>query len=268
MYPLVSVVMNCFNGEKYLRFSLKSVLNQTYQNIEIIFWDNLSSDDSAKIVKNLKDKRIKYYRGDKFVNLYEARNLAIKKAKGDFITFLDTDDWWKKNKIEKQLQLYKRKEEKIDVIYSNCYLYNNKNKTKKLFVKNNLPEGNITKELIHNYRVALPTLFVNKRVFLKEKFNKKYNIIGDFDFVVRISQKNFFACIQEPLAFYRMHENNYSIKNLETYTLELKEWIKDNKENLKKKNISTKSLLVLIYKLKIKKILNFFKIKTQFFLGV
>ena len=113
MYPLVSVVMNCFNGEKYLRFSLKSVLNQTYQNIEIIFWDNLSSDDSAKIVKNLKDKRIKYYRGDKFVNLYEARNLAIKKAKGDFITFLDTDDWWKKDKIEKQLQLYKMKEKKL-----------------------------------------------------------------------------------------------------------------------------------------------------------
>ena len=109
MKPLVSVIMNCFNGEKFLNVSIKSVLAQTYKNIELIFWDNLSTDNSAKIINSFKDKRIKYFKASKFTSLYEARNLAIKKAKGEFITFLDTDDWWHKNKIKKQFNLYKKK---------------------------------------------------------------------------------------------------------------------------------------------------------------
>ena len=85
--------------KKYLMKSVQSVLNQTYGNWELIFWDNHSSDKSAKIIKNLKDKRIKYFKSKKFTNLYEARNLAISKCKGEFICFLDTDDWWIKENL-------------------------------------------------------------------------------------------------------------------------------------------------------------------------
>ena len=59
--PLVSVLMNCFNGEKYLREAINSVYTQTYKNWEIIFWDNKSKDKSAEIFKSYKDKRLKYY---------------------------------------------------------------------------------------------------------------------------------------------------------------------------------------------------------------
>ena len=58
---LVSIVMNCHNGERYLKKSVYSIINQTYRNWELIFWDNKSSDNSAKIIKSFKDKRIKYY---------------------------------------------------------------------------------------------------------------------------------------------------------------------------------------------------------------
>ena len=91
--PLVSIIMNCYNGQKYLENSVRSVLKQTYRNWELIFWDNCSTDNSSKIIKKFKDKRIKYFRGNKLVNLYSARNLAVKKAKGIFVSFLDTDDW-------------------------------------------------------------------------------------------------------------------------------------------------------------------------------
>ena len=60
--PLVSVIMNCYNGEKYLKKSLKSVLLQSYKNWEIIFWDNLSTDNTFKIVNSIKEKKIKYYK--------------------------------------------------------------------------------------------------------------------------------------------------------------------------------------------------------------
>ena len=98
--PLVSVIMNCHNGEKYLKDSVNSILKQSYKNWELIFWDNLSTDNSKKIIKNFKDKRIRYFKSKNFFNLYEARNHALKKARGKFISFLDTDDWWLRNKIK------------------------------------------------------------------------------------------------------------------------------------------------------------------------
>ena len=105
--PLVSVIMNCFNGERYLRDSIDSVISQTYKNWEIIFWDNQSNDKSAKIFKNYKDDRLKYYCAPSHIEvLYRARNYALKKAKGEFIAFLDVDDWWLPEKLEKQIPLF------------------------------------------------------------------------------------------------------------------------------------------------------------------
>ena len=94
--PLVSIIVNCFNGEKYLNKALTSILDQSYQNWEIIFWDNKSSDNSKNIFNNFKDKRFKYFYSDNHAPLYQARNDAIKKSTGEIIAFLDTDDWWQK----------------------------------------------------------------------------------------------------------------------------------------------------------------------------
>ena len=105
--PLVSVIMNCFNGELFLRDSIESVINQTYENWELIFWDNRSKDKSAEIFKSYKDKRLKYFYADEHVTLYKARNLAIDQSKGDFISFIDTDDLWNKNKLELQIPYFK-----------------------------------------------------------------------------------------------------------------------------------------------------------------
>ena len=93
---LVSVIMNCHNGEKYLQQSLNSLLIQSYNNWELIFYDNCSTDNSALILKRYRDKRIKYFKSNKKLNLGLARKKALEKARGKLITFLDTDDLWKK----------------------------------------------------------------------------------------------------------------------------------------------------------------------------
>jgi glycosyltransferase involved in cell wall biosynthesis len=147
--PLISVIMNCYNGEIYLRDSIKSILNQSYQNFEIIFWDNQSTDKSATIYKSFKDKRLKYYYAPKHSSLYEARNFAIRKSKGQYIAFLDTDDLWTKNKLN--LQVEKFKDKKIGVVYSNYYILNQFTGLKKIFYKKKLPEGMIYKQLLKNY---------------------------------------------------------------------------------------------------------------------
>ena len=73
--PLVTIIINCFNGEKYLKDCIQSVINQSYENWEVIFWDNVSNDGSKKIFNRYKDKRLKYFRAKKHSTLYKARNL-------------------------------------------------------------------------------------------------------------------------------------------------------------------------------------------------
>ena len=108
--PLVSVIMNCYNGEKYLREAIDSVLAQTYTNWEIVFWDNQSTDRSAEIVRSYADPRLKYYYAPTHTWLYEARNYAVAKANGELLAFLDVDDWWLPNKLERQVPLFENPE--------------------------------------------------------------------------------------------------------------------------------------------------------------
>ena len=129
--PLVSVIMNCRNGEKFLYKSVKSVLKQTYKNLELIFWDNISTDNSKKIIKKFKDKRIRYFCSKKPIKLYQARNCAIKKAKGKYVTFIDVDDWWVTNKTSKQVELLE-KNNSADLAYSKCWIFYQDKATKKL----------------------------------------------------------------------------------------------------------------------------------------
>ena len=86
--PLVSVILNCHNAEKFLKKSISSVIKQKYINWELIVFDNCSNDNTKiEVLKFRKNKKVKYFRSNKLYNLYNARNLAIKKAKGSLITF-------------------------------------------------------------------------------------------------------------------------------------------------------------------------------------
>jgi glycosyltransferase involved in cell wall biosynthesis len=225
--PLISIIINCFNGEKYLKDCLISVLNQSYTNWEVIFWDNQSSDNSKRIFLELKDERFKYYNSNNHTPLYEARNNAIKKSSGNIIAFLDTDDWWEKNKLEKQVPLFEN--EKIGMVYSNCYLFFEKKNKKKIYIKKTLKSGNITNHLFKSYEVGITTVLLKKKAFDSVAgFNNKYNIIGDFDLIMRLSTKYQFNCIQEPLAYYRIHDKNFSILNSMSEIDELQNWINDH----------------------------------------
>jgi glycosyltransferase involved in cell wall biosynthesis len=245
--------MNCHNGEIFLKESINSVINQSYKNWELIFWDNFSNDRSKEVLLKFSDNRIKYYHAEKFTSLYEARNLAIKKASGEFISFLDTDDWWSSTRIEKQVEFF-LKNKNLDVVYTKCYLFYNKTKTKKIISKKNLPEGKITQELLNNYNiVGILTTLCKKKIFQTKRFIDQYEIIGDFDFFVNVSLNNFFGCIQEPLAYYRAHGSNTSLKKIHLYIQELEDWLKANKFKGHFKNYSFKGVIFNLQLLKIKK---------------
>ena len=146
--PLVSIIMNCYNGQQYLKEALNSVLKQTYQNWELIFWDNCSEDRSSLIFEEFNDNRFKYFLANKHTTLYQARNLAIQKSNGSFVAFLDTDDMWLPNKLEKQIPLFD--DNSVGLVYGNCWLLNRKNiiKKKKIFSKKKIKQGQHNKIFI------------------------------------------------------------------------------------------------------------------------
>ena len=207
---LVSIILNCYNGQKYLRETLLSIKAQTYKNWELIFWDNKSTDDSVKILKSFKIKNLRYFKSKKHTTLYEARNFAVNKASGDYIGFIDTDDLWEKNKLKKQIKLFKDKD--TIMVYGNSWLKNEKNNKKKKFINYPVKSGYLYKDLIERYNVGILTSLIKKSLLKKSKitFNSIYNIIGDYDFFIRLSKNYKFQFIKEPIATYRIHTQNLS----------------------------------------------------------
>jgi len=256
--PLVSILMNCYNGERFLREAVQSILDQSYQNWELIFWDNQSTDQSAIIFKSFNDKRLKYYYSSKHTLLYEARNLAYEKTLGNFIAFLDVDDFWKNNKLEKQMKIFSE-DPSVAMVYSNYYFKNEIKNTNKIQYKKKLPEGNITDILLKDYVVALLTMIINMK-FITHKhkiFDSKLHNIGDFDIAVKISLNNKVACIQSPLATYRWHGKNETILTREGHIKELETWgkemlnipeicSKDGFKEFQNKNIYLKGMLYVV----------------------
>ena len=224
--PLVSIIMNCYNGETYLRESIESVLSQTYENWELIFWDNKSVDKSAKIFKSYDDKRFRYYYAPQHTLLYEARNEAIKKSSGEFIAFLDTDDFWEKDKLELQMPFFE--DLKVGVVYGNLFIVNEKLNTKKIFIKGKKPRGFILDDLLKDYCTGIVTLVIRKS-FLNNRqqaFDSTFDYMGDFDLMIRMSSKYKFECVDKPIASWRAHWKNESLLKKNNQIKDLRIWSK------------------------------------------
>tara|TARA_Y100000591_G_scaffold332434_1_gene369734 strand:- start:464 stop:1330 length:867 start_codon:yes stop_codon:yes gene_type:complete len=226
MNDLVSIIINCYNGEKFLSRCLQSVIDQNYKNWEIIFWNNNSTDNSKKIFQSFKDKRFNYYESTKLTNLSIARNFAILKSKGKFISFIDVDDYWENDKLSKQIAFFE-KNKNISLLFSNFYFENSQQKNKRISIKKKIPKNNLINFLLSKYPVSISTVIFNKEIIKDCLFNEKYHCIGDFDFVMKTSLDYDICGIDEPLAVISIHEENETKKRYGLFVLELLHWYKN-----------------------------------------
>ena len=210
---LVSIIMTCNNGELFLQQAVKSIINQTYSNWELIFYDNSSQDKSEEILKNFKDHRIKFFRSNKLLNLGSIRKLAYSECKGFFISFLDVDDYWSENKLQKQINKFEI-DNSLDVIYTNYCKIQNHIVTKNKVI---MHRGYCQNKIILSYVRGSPlttwlTLMIKKSSIdkLEYSFDDKTHIASDFDLIIRLSVFCNFDYINEYLAYYRLHQNNES----------------------------------------------------------
>ena len=231
---LVSIIINCYNGEEFLKETLDSIINQTYKNWEVIFYDNRSTDNSYNIFNSYKDSRFNYYQAKTHTGLGRARINAIKLAKGEYLAFLDCDDLWLYNKLELQIDLFD--EERVGIVISNTLFFNRKNKSKILYNSQNYPkEGFVFELILKNYLISLETILFKteaiKSIKNIEDFDI-YNHIFDFVLVLSILITWKLKIKKKVLAKWRVHEKSETFKNKYKFLAEYKLFIK----NFPKKN--------------------------------
>ena len=220
---LVSIVVNCFNGEKYLKKTLHSIQKQKYENWELIFWDNQSTDKSKAIFEAFKEPRFKYFYAEKHTTLYEARTLACKKCNGEFIAFLDCDDWWYEDFLLARESFFNSQKYKFS--YSKFHYFFQKSNKFQIHSKKELPNGKVYDSLSKDYLVAISSLIIKKDLLEKiNYFNNEYNIIGDFEAVMKMSKIEEAYAIQKPLLCIRIHGKNFSDEHRKMFFKEFKKW--------------------------------------------
>lgn len=163
--PLISIVTPVFNAEKFLAETIESVRAQTYKNWELLLVNDGSKDNSLKIAKEYakKDKRIKVYSIENS-GAAVARNTGIEKAKGDYICFIDADDLWKKEKLEKQLNFMQEK--KCAFSFTGYEFANEKGEPNGKVV--NVPEKITYKQALKNTTIWTSTVMLNMNILTKD----------------------------------------------------------------------------------------------------
>src|SRR4030042_5645268 len=187
--PTVSVIIATYNRAQWLKKSIQSILNQTYQDFELIVVDDHSTDETPQAVKSFKDKRIKYFRQTKTFPIKSqgaaaARNIGLRKARGSLIAFNDDDDLWKKQKLAKQFKALEKADQKTGVVYSRIRRISDQGKklipTEKEIVK----EGDVHRDLfLETWIVALPAALIKKECFQKAGgFDEDFPRYQDWEF--------------------------------------------------------------------------------------
>lgn len=205
-YPKVSVIITCYNYEKFVREAIESVLNQEFQDFEIIFINDGSTDKSAEIVKDYIASGKIIYLEQENKGQTSAKNEGVKRARGKFLAFLDADDAWEKEKLTEQLQLFSNPE--VGVVYS---------ASKNVDVNGNQigvgwgdgfftpRRGKITEFLIFENFIPFSSGIIRRECFEKVgNFNEHLKMGIDWDLWLRISINYYFDFVDKPLIRYRI----------------------------------------------------------------
>ena len=260
--------MNCYNGDKYIREAIESVINQTYENWEIIFWDNQSSDSSAKIFLDYDDRRLKYFYAQKHTALGDARVEAISKAKGSWVGILDVDDIWCKEKLEYQVGIVNQSLDdgvELGLVYGKVLEINDKGievgeLSHTNYKNKTLPNGMILKELLLKGNFIMsPSILFSMSAFKKiGGFPKGYLNASDYYISCAISSIYRVGVVNKYVAKYREHQNNLTLNQkviaFEEQLMIFNKWIKyvDVNDFQKKKRIRELNVMIAFMEMKYK----------------
>lgn len=215
--PTCSVVVTCYNYGHYLAGCLESVLRQTYQNFEIILVNDGSTDNTDEVIAlYIHNTRIRYIKQQN-AGQANAKNTGIKNARGEYIAFLDADDMWEENKLEKQLSLFH--DPQVGVVYSTVqYIDQQGNKVSSMSDSTYLAPrtGKVTEFLFFDNFIPFSSSIVRHECFERlGVFDESIKMGIDWDLWLRISVHYLFQFVDEPLLLYRWGHEGQMSKNLD-----------------------------------------------------
>lgn len=208
--PLVSVIIPTYNRANLIGRAIQSVLNQTYRNIEIIIVDDASNDNTEEIVTKFHNINVVYIRHNCNKGGGAARNTGIKASNGKFIAFLDDDDEWLNDKLEKQVKTILTLSSEWGGIYCGFYRITDK-KIKKIEV---FKKGNLKTELLKeqlDIGSSSTLLFIKKIILEIGLFDETFERNQDFELLIRFFRKYKLFSLEEPLV--KIYTRNYNIPN-------------------------------------------------------
>ncbi len=198
--PQVSIIIPTYNRENLIIKALESVFMQTFQDFEILIIDDASTDNTEKIIQELHHDKIRYYKLAVNGGQCIARNYGIQRAEGEYIAFLDSDDIWLPEKLELQIECFKKGSEKLGCVYGYSYTYDAiLNETS--LIQFQYYRGNIHKNMLKGFCPPTPSLFMVKKQALIEHngFDEKLITFVDLDMWLRLSQNYDFDYVEKPL---------------------------------------------------------------------
>jgi glycosyltransferase involved in cell wall biosynthesis len=241
---LVSVNIPIYNGKRFLAKTIQSVLDQTYQNIEIVLLIDGTHDESEKIIVEFQKKypdKIRY-KWQENQGLARTRNELIKMSKGEFIAILDQDDLWRTDKLEKQMALF-AKDPEIGVVFSGFTDIDVQGNILRNYT-GAMHRGYIFNELVRKYFIPCPSIVFKKEIINKiGLFDLVYKYSEEADFLFKAALFFKFDFVEEPLCSYRHHDKNTSkndtLLNYEVYLLRknILRFARSNGITLSNKNI-------------------------------
>lgn len=225
---LVSVCIPIYNGEQYIKATVESVLEQTYDNIELILLNDNSTDSTENIILNFNDKRIRYYKNKENLGMVGNWNKAVSYAEGEYIKLLCQDDFLEKNCIEKEAEVFD-KNPSVQLVTSASFIIDENGKklmSRKLFNRNAIVDGKsiIKKSLVLGKNLfGEPTLTMYRKKILDEigKYDADFWYVPDWDFNIRCLCHGDLYYINEKLSAFRISK-----------TSQTSEIIKNNKKKL------------------------------------
>jgi glycosyltransferase involved in cell wall biosynthesis len=201
--PTVSVVIPTYNRAGVIGKPIQSILNQTYQDFEIIVVDDCSTDDTERVLASYNDPRIRYLRHQTNSGAAVARNTGIDSSTGQYIAFLDSDDEWLPEKLAKQLDLFQRCSSDVGFIYTGFAAVDEGDRVKRIISSNH--RGSLSDRLLYSNFIGTPSTVMVKRKYLQQVRGFDPNMpsfIEDMDLWLRLSEQCQFEVIPEVLTRY------------------------------------------------------------------
>ncbi|MBD5539254.1 MAG: glycosyltransferase [Desulfovibrio sp.] len=223
MTPAVSVIMNCLNCGRDLPAALESVRRQTFQDLEIIFWDNGSTDDSA-VIARAYGAQLRYFRGAETVPLGAARNLALAEARGRYVAFLDCDDLWRPAKLEKQVALFETNA-RVGLVCTDTEIVDGRRVLARVFAQSAPGRGMVFAELMARQWISMSSAMLRREALESVAcgpadgegctgrwFDESLNVCEEADLFYRIAHDWELDYIDEPLTVWRVHGGNTTFR--------------------------------------------------------